>query len=108
MCRPFRALSFWDAIPRAALVPRLPWAGLLPGLWLSFRVASKIQDRLGVTAKVQNTIQFDEAAARLRAEIVRGEDGARWDFRRLRRCELGRFNRALGGRGGYTAGIHRR
>src|SRR5712671_2977050 len=28
VCRPFRALSFFHARPRAALVARLPWAGL--------------------------------------------------------------------------------
>ena len=33
LSRPYRALLMGRCVPRAALVPRLPWAGLLPGRW---------------------------------------------------------------------------
>jgi hypothetical protein len=46
LCRPFRALSFFNATPRAALVPRLPWAGLFAGLWPSAFPTAKVHDRL--------------------------------------------------------------
>ena len=41
VCRPFRALSFFDKTPRA-----LPWAGLFAHLWCSFHARSKVHDRL--------------------------------------------------------------
>ncbi len=34
-CAPLGLCTFFVCDPRAALVPRLPWAGLLTGLWPS-------------------------------------------------------------------------
>ena len=46
VCRPFRARSLVNARPRAALVPRLPWAGLFAHRWRSLQMRSKVHDRL--------------------------------------------------------------
>ena len=46
VCRPFRALSFLNATPRAALVSRLPCAGLFAHRWCSFQIRSKVPCRL--------------------------------------------------------------
>ena len=52
-CRPFRALSFFRVIPRAALVPRLPWAGLCrafgPQTCRRFKVLERLCPRPAAT-----------------------------------------------------------